>query len=148
MFDSPTYFWLTVMVILLIIEAIVPGLVSIWFAAGSLFAVIASAIGAPVWLQILIFISISLLSLILTRPLVKKYINSRTEHTNADAAIGKECIVTSPVDNIAGTGSAKVDGKEWTARSTDDKVLFEKNEHAIVSSIEGVKLMLEKVSYK
>lgn len=138
-----TYGWLATMIILIVIEAVVPGLISIWFAAGALAALIATLLHAPVWLQIALFVLVSVVSLILTRPLVKKYVNSRTQPTNADAVIGKECIVTSSVDNILGSGSAKAAGKEWTARSYDDDVTIEKGTRCIVERIEGVKLIIK-----
>lgn len=141
-FQSMTFAWLMAMVILLIVEAIVPGLVSIWFAIGALAGLIAALLKAPVWLQVALFVAVSLAALILTRPLVKEYVNSRTVKTNADAVIGKECVITQKVDNIMGTGAAKVDGKEWTARSADDAVCFEKGGRARVESIEGVKLII------
>ena len=80
-------FWLVAMVVLLIIEAAVPGLISIWFAIGALAALISALFHAPVWLQLVWFLAVSILTLVLTRPLVKKYVNSRTTPTNADMGI-------------------------------------------------------------
>ena len=141
--QNMTYIWLAAMIILLIFEAIVPGLISIWFALGALAALIAALAHAPIWLQIVIYLITSLASLILTKPLVQKYVNSKVQHTNADAVIGKECIVTEKVDNVMGTGSAKVDGKEWSARSSADNVTISKGSRARIISIEGVKLIIE-----
>lgn len=136
-------FWTIAMIAFVVIEAAVPGLVSIWFAIGSLGALVAAMLKAPLWLQITMFFAVSILSLIATRPLAKKYVNAKVTPTNADAVIGKECVITSKVDNIMGTGSGKVDGKEWTVRSEDDKVILEKGSHAKVKSIEGVKLIVK-----
>ena len=143
MFHSMTYLWLAAMVALLIVEAIIPGLVSIWFAIGALAAMIGALLKAPVWLQCVLFAAVSVLTLVYTKPLVQKYVNSKAEKTNADAVIGRECIVTEAVDNVAGTGAAKVDGREWTARSADDRITFKKGEHASVEKIEGVKIILK-----
>ena len=68
-----TFVWLIAMVALLVIEAIVPGLVSIWFAAGALLALLLSLIGVDLWLQFTCFLVVSLVLLALTRPLAKKY---------------------------------------------------------------------------
>ncbi len=120
-----TTFWLIVMVLFLAVEAVTVGLVCIWFAAGSLIALLAAMCGAQLWLQIVVFIIVSAATLYFTRPLVKRYVNSKVEPTNADMVIGKECRVTETVDNIAGTGAVYVDGKTWTARSADDEVIPE-----------------------
>lgn len=99
---SMTAVWLVAMIVLLIIEGIVPGLVSIWFAIGALAAMISAILGAPLWLQVLWFFAVSILTLCLTRPFAKKYVNSRATPTNADMLIGKECVVTEAIDNVLG----------------------------------------------
>ena len=134
--------WLIAMVVLLIVEAVVPGLVSIWFALGALAALISALLGAPLWLQVLWFLVVSLAALILTRPLAKKYINARVVPTNADMLVGKECIVKEKIDNIAGTGAVAVEGKVWTARMADDSIKADIGELVSVQRIEGVKLIV------
>lgn len=136
-------FWLAVMIVLLIIEGVVPGLVSVWFAAGALAAMISALFEAPFWLQTVWFLIVSIASLCLTRPLVKKYVNSKVQPTNADALIGKECIVTESIDNIAGEGAVKISGQVWTARSTDDSVKIAQGKIVTVKEIRGVKLIVE-----
>lgn len=134
--------WLIAMVVLLIVEGLVPGLVSIWFALGALAALICSLLGAPVWLQILWFFVVSIAALVLTRPLAKKYINARVEPTNADVVIGKEGLVTEDIDNVLGTGAVTVLGKVWTARSVSDTNIPAGSTVKILR-IEGVKLIVE-----
>ena len=136
-----TTFWLIVMVLFLVVEAATVGLVCIWFAVGSLAALLAAMCGAQLWLQIVLFLVVSAATLYFTRPLVKRYVNSKVEPTNADMVIGKECRVTETVDNIAGTGAAYVDGKTWTARSADDEVIPE-GTLVTAKSIDGVKLIV------
>ena len=136
-----TTFWLIVMVLFLVVEAATVGLVCIWFAVGALLALLAAMCGAPLWLQIVLFLVASAATLYFTRPLVKRYVNSRVEPTNADMVIGKECRVTETVDNIAGTGAVYVDGKTWTARSADDEVIPE-GTLVTAKSIDGVKLIV------
>lgn len=145
MFENMIYVWIAAMVGFLILEAIIPGLVSVWFAIGSLSAIIAAALDAPVWIQLAVFAAVSVVTLLATRPLVKKYINSRTTPTNADAIIGLECIVTEDVDNIRGTGAANVGGRVWTARSTDDDVIISSGSRAVIKNIAGVKIIIEPV---
>lgn len=141
--SSMTAVWLVAMVVLLVIEGAVPGLVSIWFALGALAALIAAILKAPLWLQILWFLIVSIASLCLTRPLAKKYVNARTQPTNADMLIGKECVVTEAIDNLLGVGAVKVGGKVWTARTAEENGKAELGALMTVVRIEGVKLIVE-----
>ena len=134
--------WLVAVIALLIIEGLAPGLVSIWFALGALAALISALIGAPLWLQALWFVLVSVASLCLTRPLAKKYINAKVVPTNADMLVGKECIVKETVDNIAGTGAVAVEGKTWSARMADETERAAVGEVVSVLRIEGVKLIV------
>ena len=135
--------WLILMVLFMIIEAAVPGLVSIWFAIGALAALLSALIGAPIWLQVLWFILVSLLSLWLTRPLVKKYVNSRVQPTNADALIGQDGVVTEAIDNIKSQGAVKICGQVWSARTADEALSVPVDTVVKVLRIEGVKLIVE-----
>lgn len=140
---SATAFWIIAMVVFLVVEAVTVGLASIWFAVGSLAAMICAMLDAQIWLQIVVFLVVSAAALYFTRPLVKKYVNGKVQPTNADMAIGKECRVTETINNIEGTGAVYVDGKTWTARSEDDEII-EKDELVTALKIEGVKLIVSK----
>ena len=137
-------FWVVALVVFLIVEAVTAGLVSLWFVFGSLVALICAALGAAVWLQIFWFVIVSVATLVLTRPLVKRYVDSRSVATNADRSIGRAAVVTERIDNLAATGAVKLDGVVWTARSTDDAVAIETGERVTVRAIEGVKLIVER----
>ena len=134
-------FWLAAGIFLLIVEAATPALVSIWFALGAFTALIAAFAGVQLWIQILLFLIVSAIALIVTRPLAKKYLDTKHVATNADMVIGKEGVVTEEIDNLKAKGAVSCMGKEWTARSLDDKVL-EKGTKVKVHSIEGVKLIV------
>lgn len=136
--------WLVAMVALLLVEAAVPGLVSIWFAIGALAALISALFHAPIWLQLVWFLAVSILALVLTRPFVKKYVNSRTTPTNADMGIGKDAVVTERIDNLHGNGAVLLEGKTWTARMADETQTAETGETVRVLRIEGVKLIVER----
>ncbi len=136
------YTWAALIVVFLIVEGITAGLASIWFALGSIAALISVFLGAPVWLQITIFIVVSTVSLIFTRPLARKYVNKRTQPTNADRVIGKTATVTERIDNLAGKGYVSVDGRLWPARSKSGEPL-EPGTVAVVRAIEGIKLIVE-----
>ena len=136
--------WLIAMIVLLVIEGIVPGLVSIWFALGALAALIAAALHAPMWLQLLWFLVVSVVAVAVTRPLVKKYVNSRVKPTNADMILGRDCVVTEEIDNIRGTGAVTVGGKVWTARMENDEEKAAAGEIVQGIRIEGVKLIVRR----
>ena len=140
---SMTAVWLVAMIVLLIIEGIVPGLVSIWFAIGAFAAMISAILGAPLWLQVLWFFAVSILTLCLTRPFAKKYVNSRATPTNAYMLIGKECVVTEEIDNVLGTGAVTVGGKVWTARTEEPDGKAETGKVMTVVRIDGVKLIVK-----
>lgn len=137
--------WLGAIVVFLVVEALIPGLVSIWFAFGALAALISALLRAPFWLQFVWFIAVSVAALALTRPLARKYVNSRVQPTNADMLIGRECLVTEAIDNLRGTGAVSVGGKVWTARSDGDTQTIPNGAMARVLRIEGVKLIVEAV---
>ena len=126
--------WIGLIVIFLIVEGLTAGLVTIWFAVGALAALIAAMFHAPLWLQLVWFFAVSIAAFAVTRPLVKKYINSRTQPTNADMLIGQECLVTEDIDNLAGRGAV-------TARAQTDAPI-PAGTAAIVLRIEGVKLIV------
>lgn len=134
-------FWLAATVILFIAEAITVNLVTIWFAAGALVAFIAAICGAQLWLQIVLCIAVTVITLIFTRPIAKKHINGKHEATNADAVIGKTAIVTEDIDNIAARGTVSCMGKVWTARSENGENISQGDE-VTVKSIQGVKLIV------
>lgn len=137
--------WLIAMIVLLIIEAVVPGLISIWFALGALAALVAALFHAPFWLQVVWFLVVSILTLLLTRPFVKKYVNNRVTPTNADMVIGKEAVVTEAIDNLQEKGAVRLDGKIWTARMADENAGAGVGETVRILRIEGVKLITEKL---
>lgn len=143
-----TVVWLIAMIVLLVVEGVVPGLISIWFALGALAALVSALLHAPLWLQIVWFLAVSIVALALTRPLAKKYINSKTQPTNADMLIGKECVVRESIDNVLGAGAVSVDGKVWTARTESDEVRLQEGSRAVVVRIEGVKLIVKPIEDK
>lgn len=133
--------WMVVIVVCVVLELSTVSLTCIWFALGALAALLASLFHAAVWLQAVWFFVVSILALWFTRPLVKKFINGKTQPTNADMLIGQTCVVLEPISNLSETGAVKVGGKVWTARSTDGTV-FAPGERVIAVRIEGVKLIV------
>ena len=113
--------WLAVLVVFGIIEGATAGLTSIWFAAGALSALVVALLDGPLWLQIVLFLVVSFVTLITVRPLARKHLTPKNVPTNADRVIGAEGIVTQAIDNIRGEGLVNVAGQSWTARSEEDQ---------------------------
>ena len=137
--------WLVLLLIFAASEAATVGLTSIWFAAGALAALIAALLGGALWIQITLFLAVTLLCLAAVRPLAKKHLNSRVERTNADRAIGQEAQVTEDIDNIHGKGAVVIRGVTWTARSEDGSII-PAGTMVKVLRIEGVKVFMERAA--
>lgn len=134
--------WLGVVAVLLLIEIATLGLTTIWFAGGALIACAVAFLGGELWLQVIVFLAVSLILLFFTRPIAMKYMNKKTQKTNAEGLIGKHAVVTEQINNLNGTGKATINGLPWTARSTKENVIIEKDEVVTIQSISGVKLIV------
>lgn len=137
--------WIALAAVFAVVEACTVQLVSIWFTIGALAALIAETLGANEVVQLIIFVAVSVITLILTRPFVKRFSTSKIQPTNADMHIGQDAIVTQDINNTEATGAAKVKGIEWTARSADGSEI-PIGEIVKVKAIEGVKLIVERKS--
>ena len=144
-FMSSSILWAFLTLVAIIVEVVTVSLVSLWFIPGTVLALILSFIpGMPLWIEIVIFIAVSIVCFILFRKKFKEKTNFERVATNADAVIGKNAVVTEQIDNIHAKGAVKVDGKEWTARSDDGNVIISEGEIVTVLRIEGVKLICSK----
>ena len=138
------WIWLAALVLFAILEASTSALVSVWFIGGSLVAMVAALLGAPLWLQLVLFFVVSAALLLLLRPIARKYMKPRTVPTNVSSNLGKTAVVTVAIDNLRGEGAVKIGGVEWSARSADDTII-EKDAVVRVTKIEGVKVFVELV---
>lgn len=134
--------WLVVLAILLVIEFLTLGLTTVWFAGGVLVAFLVSLAGGPLWLQLLLFIAVSVVLLLFTRPLAVKYLNKDVQKTNVDSIPGQKGIVTATIDNLKAEGQVTIQGMEWTARAKNGNTI-EKGKVVRVTAVEGVKLIVE-----
>lgn len=135
-------FWLILLIVCIGIEIPTMGLTTIWFAGGALVAIFAAVIGAPIWLQAVLFIVVSLLLLFFTRPIAVKYFNKDRVKTNVESMVGRQAIVVSEIDNLQGIGQVTVGGQEWSARSADERVSIAVGAVVTVVAINGVKLIV------
>ena len=134
--------WIGLMVVFAIVEASTVSMVSLWFIGGSLGGLIVTLLGGGLWLQIVVFLAVSVALLACLRPFVRKYVTPKKTATNVDMVLGRSAYLTQTVDNLRGTGALKLDGKEWTVRSADESILPEGTLVKIVK-LEGVKLYVE-----
>ena len=142
-FLSPVFIWLALIIIFIIIEMITVGLTSIWFAGGSLAALLSALFGMPVIGQVVLFLMVSIVLVFFTRPFALKFVKPHNIKTNYEDVIGKEVRVTQTIDNHLDTGTAVLGGQEWTARSVDTDVVFEKGQMVQVIEIKGVTLYVK-----
>ena len=139
-----TIFWLILFVVLLVVEIATMGLTTIWFAAGALAAYLSGFIGFSLPVQIIVFLLVSIVLLVLTRPIAVKFFNQERQKTNAESLIGQQAVVLERIDSIHGTGRAEVNGMEWAAKTDDANVIIEAGEVVVIEGIQGVKLIVEK----
>ena len=137
--------WLALLVIFAASEAATVGLTSIWFAAGALMALIAALLGGPLWVQLTLFLAVSLLCLLAVRPLARRHLNDKVVPTNADRVIGAEAQVTQDIDNVHGKGTVVIRGVTWSARSEDGGAIAA-GSMVRVLRIEGVKVFVEPIA--
>lgn len=137
------YVWLGIAVVLAVVEVSTTQLVSLWFVIGAAATAVCSATflkGQLLW-QIIIFIAISAVMLVLTRPLVKKLKTNTPVSTNSDRNIGKTAVVISDIIPENGVGQVRVGNEKWSAKSADGSVIKE-GINVKVIGIEGVKLLV------
>ena len=137
-------YWLLLFIVLLVVEIITLGLITIWFAGGALVGFFLSLAGVVPTVQWAVFCAVSLVLLFATRPWAVRHFNSqKKEKTNVDSLIGKTAVVTAEVSNLEGKGEVFVKGLTWTARTTEDTAVIPVDARVLVKAVEGVKLIVE-----
>ncbi len=136
--------WLAVLAAALIVELVTPtALVSIWFAAGALAAVVLTILNAPFWLQVVVFALVSLVLLAIVRPIASRYLRGNIVATNADRTIGAVAVVEKRI-SAQNWGIVKVEGALWSAAAVDGGTI-EEGSRVRVAAIEGAKLLVAKI---
>ena len=139
---DPVYVWLIALIAFVVIEIATMGLTTIWFAGGALAALILALINASFYVQIGVFLAISMVLLICTRPLAVKYFNQNTTKTNVDSMIGKQAIVLAQINNLMEEGQVMLNGMEWSARAYEEEKIIPTGAVVEVKEIRGVKLIV------
>ena len=140
----PSAVWLILLVILVAGEAITVGLTFIWFAVGAMGGLLTAVLGGEIWLQVVVFLLLSAVTLILVRPAAAKLLTPGISPTNADRVLSQIALVTEEINNIAETGQVKLFGQVWTARSENGDVIPTQSRVRILR-IEGVKVFVKAV---
>lgn len=140
--DNYLIFWLITFIVLIVCELVSSALVSVWFCGGALVAIVANLLSAPFLVQLIIFIVVSAVLLIITRPLAKKILKKDTLKTNVSSLIGKKAVVTKEIDNTECIGEINVNGQIWSARSFDDEIIKESS-NVVIEDIQGVKAIVK-----
>lgn len=141
-------FWAVLFVVMVLLELLTLGLISIWFAVGAVAAMIAQFFGAPFVIQTVIFLVVSVTLLYLLAPWARRYFNKDRMKTNAQSLIGKQAIITEPINNLQSRGRVIVDGMEWSARYSGDSGCAPEGTVVRIKDIQGVKLIVEDVQEK
>ena len=136
-------YWLGMFVALLLIEIVTVELTTIWFAGGALVAFLATYLGANLAIQIILFLVVSTLLLVFTRPIAIKYFNSERHKTNADRVIGQKAVVKECINSIHGSGKVEINGMEWSAKAEQQEEI-KVGTIVVVKEIQGVKVIVEK----
>ena len=139
-----TIFWLILVAVMLVIEIFTMGLTTIWFSLGAVAAAIAAGLGAPLWVQILLFTVVSVVIMILVRPFALKVMDRNRTKTNIDEVIGQQAEVIEAIDNQREQGRVRFRGVEWMARSVDGSTVAA-GDVVTVEEVSGVKLLVKKL---
>ena len=137
--------WLVVIVLFIAVEVNTMALTTIWFAGGAVAAFLAALAGLTIKTQLVLFLIVSLVLLIFTRPFAMKFVNKGTVNTNAMDLLGKKARVTAEINNQLSKGAAVVNGQEWTARAAEEEAVIPEGEIVLIKEIRGVKLIVDRI---
>jgi len=138
------YIWIALAIVMVLVEITTVQLVSVWFMVGALCAALTTLFTDSIVIQLAVFVGVSLLALLVTRPLVRRLKENRVQlRTNIDRLPGEKGVMLKPVENTESVGQAKVLGKVWSVK-TDNPPLKEGDTVRVIA-VDGVKLIVEKV---
>ena len=135
------YIWLILAGIFVIGEVLTAGFLIFWLGIASLIAMAVSFITDNIIIQTTVFLISSVILILATKPLVKKFAKVETTKTNAFSLIDKKGIVTKDISSINSTGQVKVEGELWSATGESD-IETSKGTEVKIKEIKGVKLIV------
>ena len=133
--------WLIAFVVFLVVEGVTTSLTSIWFAGGSLAALVVQ-VGGGLYPQLAVFVAVSFMLFLMVRPFAYKYLYGKRTKTNVDSLTGRKAVVKDRIDNVAGTGTAILAGETWLARAAEEGDTFEAGDVVVISAVSGAKLLV------
>lgn len=133
--------WAVILVGTILVEFETSDLVTIWFSVGAIAALIAAALNVPIVGQVAIFIVVSLVLLVLTRPMTKRFMDKEVVKTNADRMVGMHGVVITEIP-FDGKGEIRVDSQIWRAFSTK-KDPIKVGTRVVILDIVGNKLLVD-----
>ena len=142
---EPIYVWLMLLILFVVIEISTMGLTTIWFAGGALIALLLSVFQTSFYVQLGVFLTVSIVLLVVTRPLALKYFNQKVEKTNVEGLIGKQAIVVGQICNLKEEGQVMIGGMEWSARAYEENRIIPSGSVVEVKQIRGVKLIVSEI---
>lgn len=142
--DGYLLMWLALLVLFLLVEATTVALVSVWFAAGAVAALLVSFWGGTLLWQFVAFAVVSALLLLCLRPFARRFIVPNTVKTNVDSVAGSQGVVLEPIDNLLSTGRIRLGALEWAARSTDGRPI-PAGTQIRADRVEGVKVFVTSI---
>ena len=134
--------WLIAFVVFLVVEGVTTSLTSIWFAGGSLAALVVQVCGGGLYPQLAVFVAVSFMLFLMVRPFAYKYLYGKRTKTNVDSLTGRKAVVKDRIDNEAGTGTAILAGETWLARAAEEGDTFEAGDVVVISAVSGAKLLV------
>lgn len=139
------FVWIAICVGAVAIELVTPtALITIWFAVGAVIGALVALVNLPLWVQIVCFIIVSLVSMLIVRPIASRYLRGNVVPTNADRCIGEIGIVTKQITKDE-WGEVKINGALWHAVPVENDVIAIQEKVKVVA-IEGAKLLVKQVS--
>ena len=137
------YIWLVVAAAMALIEVFTLTLVTVWFVVGGLAAFVAAFCGASLTVQIIVFAVVSIVCLVLFRPLVLKH---RTiGEVNESSPVGSVGIVVERIPGARESGRVETDDHmTWAALSSDGNPLEVGDKVSVVGQ-ESIKLIVERI---
>ncbi len=139
------WFWLVTFIVLLVCEIATSALISVWFCGGAVFAVLANLLGFSFPVQLVVFVIVSFVLLILTRPFAKKVVKKEPLKTNVATLIGKTAVVTKQINNNQSVGEISINGQIWSARNVAENEVIEPSTNVVVQEIQGVKAFVKTI---
>lgn len=131
------HYWIIAAFFFFVLEIFIPGFIVGSIGLGCLLAAFGAFLHLPLWFNIILFIAGFFIGITMLKPLLNRLEKSNNVKTNAEGLIGKTGKVIEPVDMLKGTGCVRVDGDDWKAITTINRVI-EQGEIVEVVALESI----------